>query len=44
MYTGRTDTNKVIVFKPTGNEKVGDIIKVKVLSNHRWYLGGEVCE
>ncbi|MBP3597717.1 MAG: tRNA (N6-isopentenyl adenosine(37)-C2)-methylthiotransferase MiaB [Clostridia bacterium] len=44
MFTGRTDTNKVIVFKPTGNEKIGDIIKVKVLSNHRWYLGGEVCE
>ncbi len=42
MYTGRTDTNKVIVFKPTGREKVGDIIKVKVLSNHRWYLEGEV--
>lgn len=41
-FTGRTDTNKVIVFTPTGNEKAGDIIKVKVLSNHRWYLEGEI--
>lgn len=44
MFTGRTDTNKVIVFKPTGNEKTGDIVKVKVTENHRWYLDGEIVK
>ena len=44
MYTARTDTNKVVVFKPTENEKIGDIVKVKILSAHKWYLEAEIID
>jgi len=42
MFTGRTDSNKVVVFKPTGNEKIGDYINTKIVSDHKWYLLGEI--
>ena len=39
--TGRTDTNKVIIFE--GNESlIGKIINVKIVSEHLWYLKGEI--
>lgn len=41
-FTGRTDTNKVVVFKPTGNEKIGDVINIKIISAHKWFLKGEI--
>ena len=42
MYTARTDTNKVVVFKPKEDEKIGDIVKVKILNAHKWYLEAEI--
>ena len=41
-YTGRTDSNKVVVFEPNGKEKIGDITKVKITENHKWFLSGEI--
>ena len=41
MLTGRTDTNKVVNFE--GNETlIGNIINLKIISEHMWYLKGEV--
>ena len=41
MLTGRTDTNKVIIFE--GNESlIGKIINIKIVSEHLWYLKGEI--
>lgn len=41
MLTGRTDTNKVAIFE--GPEKlIGKIINIKIISEHKWYLKGEV--
>ena len=42
MLTGRTDSNKVIVFKPKNNVKEGDIVKIKIIEDHKWYLEGEI--
>ena len=42
MLTGRTDSNKVVVFKPTGNEKISDIVNVKITEDHKWFLQGEI--
>ena len=40
MFTGRTDSNKVVIFE--GNEKlIGKLINVKIVSEHMWYLKGE---
>ena len=43
MYAGRTDTNKVVIFKPDNKSKEGDIVKIKILQDHKWYLEGEIC-
>ncbi len=41
MLTGRTDSNKVVVFE--GSSELKDkIIDIKVISEHMWYLKGEV--
>lgn len=41
MLTGRTDTNKVVIFG--GNENlIGKIINIKIVSEHKWYLKGEI--
>ena len=41
MLTGRTEANKVVVFK--GNEDmINTIKKVKLLEDHMWYFKGEV--
>ena len=41
MLTGRTDTNKVVVFE--GNkELIGKTININIVSQHRWYLKGEI--
>lgn len=41
MLTGRTDTNKVVNF--IGDEKlIGNIIDLKIISEHMWYLKGEI--
>ena len=40
MLTGRTNSNKVVVFE--GDESlVGQVVEVKIVSEHKWYLKGE---
>ena len=43
MLSGRTKTNKVVVFKGN-NELIGKIVKVKIVSEHMWYLKGEIIQ
>lgn len=41
MLTGRTATNKVVVLE--GDKKlIGTIQKVRIVSEHKWYLKGEI--
>lgn len=40
LLTGRTETNKVVNFE--GNEElIGNVIPLKIVSEHMWYLKGE---
>ena len=40
MLTGRTDSNKVVIFE--GDKSlIGKIIELKIDSEHMWYLKGE---
>ena len=41
MLTGGTDTNKVVNFEGT-DDLIGKIIELKILSEHMWYLKGEI--
>ena len=41
MLTGRTDSNKVVIFKGEDN-LIGNMIPVKIVSEHMWYLKGEI--
>lgn len=41
MLTGRTDTNKVVVFKGS-EELIGQILEVRITEEHKWYLKGEI--
>ncbi len=41
MLTGRTDTNKVVVFEGK-KDLIGKIINIKIVSEHKWYLKGKV--
>lgn len=41
MLTGRTDSNKVVIFE--GNkELIGNLVELKIISEHMWYLKGEI--
>lgn len=41
MLTARTDTNKVVVFE--GNkELIGNMVELKIISEHMWYLKGKI--
>ena len=41
MLTGRTESNKVVIFE--GNkELIGKIVDLKIVSEHMWYLKGEI--
>jgi tRNA-2-methylthio-N6-dimethylallyladenosine synthase len=42
MYTGRTDSNKVVVFKKNDNKKIGDFVNVKIIEDHKWFLSGNI--
>jgi tRNA-2-methylthio-N6-dimethylallyladenosine synthase len=44
MFEGRTDTNKVVIFKPNDENKIGDIVPVKITETHKWYLKGEIIK
>ena len=43
MFTGRTDTNKVVIFEGP-EELIGKIVNIKIISEHKWYLKGEVLK
>ena len=40
MLTGRTDSNKVVIFKGDKN-LIGNMAELKIVSEHMWYLKGE---
>ena len=41
LLTGRTDSNKVVIFE--GDKSlIGNIIDIKIVSEHMWYLKGEI--
>ena len=40
MLTGRTDSNKVVIFEGK-KEDINKIIELKIVSEHMWYLKGE---
>ena len=42
MVEGRTNTNKVVIFNPNEENKIGDIVSVKIIETHKWYLKGEI--
>ena len=43
MLSGRTDSNKVVVFE--GKEEwIDKMIPLKIVSEHMWYLKGEKYE
>lgn len=41
MLTGRTDSNKVVVFEGK-EELINTVIDLKIISEHMWYLKGEI--
>ena len=41
-FTGRTDSNKVIIFEPDSIHKIGEKVKIKITESHKWYLQGEI--
>ena len=41
MLTGRTDSNKVVIFE--GDKSlIGNMVELKIVSEHMWYLKGEL--
>ena len=41
MLTGRTEDNKVVIFK--GSEKlINNLVKIKITEDHMWYFKGEI--
>ena len=40
-YTGRTDSNKVVILDAV-EELTGKLVDVKIVSEHMWYLRGEI--
>ena len=41
MYTGRTSSNKVVVFEANSDD-AGKIKKIKIVKNNLWYLTGQI--
>lgn len=41
MLTGRTDTNKVVIFEGPA-DLIDKVVNIKIVSEHKWYLKGEV--
>lgn len=40
LLTGRTDSNKVVIFEGS-KDLIGQMIELKIVSEHMWYLKGE---
>ena len=43
MLTGRTDSNKVVIFEGE-KEWIGEMIDLNIISEHMWYLKGNIIE
>ena len=43
MLTGRTDSNKVVVFEGDKN-LIGTMVELEIISEHMWYLKGKINE
>lgn len=43
MLTGRTDSNKVVIFEGDKN-LIGNMAELKIVSEHMWYLKGKIIE
>ena len=41
MLTGRTDSNKVVIFEGDKN-LIGNMVELNIVSEHMWYLKGEL--
>ena len=41
FYTGRTSQNKVVIFEGT-EEMIGEIVDIRITSEHLWYLKGRI--
>jgi len=41
MLTGRTDSNKVVIFEEN-KDLIGKVLELKIVSAHKWYLKGEL--
>lgn len=41
LYTGRTSQNKVVVFE-ANEDAIGKLVNIKIISEHLWYLKGEI--
>ncbi len=41
MLTGRTISNKIVNFEGT-DDLIGKVIKIKIISEHQWYLKGNI--
>ncbi len=41
MLSGRTDSNKVVILEGR-NELIGKMVDLKIVSEHMWYLKGEI--
>lgn len=42
MLTARTDTNKVVVFEGS-KDLIGNMVNLKIISEHMWYLKGKLA-
>ena len=40
VWTGRTSTNKIVLWSHDGDEKPGDIIRVRITQPQTWVLKG----
>ena len=41
-FTGRTRTNKIVIWDKQGDEATGDLINVKITKAQTWVLNGEL--
>ena len=41
MLTGRTDSNKVVIFEGTP-DIIGTMVTLEIISEHMWYLKGKI--
>ena len=42
MLTGRTESNKVVVWEAEKEEQIGSIVNLRIVSEHMWYLRGAI--